>query len=434
MYDKDVLIKKLQDDWQNNLRWDGIKRPYSAEEVVKIKGSINIEYTLAKQGAEKFWNLLTKANKPISALGALTGNQAIQEIQAGLKAIYCSGWQVAGDNNSAGAMYPDQSLYPVDSVPKLVEKINNSLLRTDEIHWAKGDTSIDWMAPIIADAEAGFGGNLNAFELMKAMIKSGASAVHWEDQLSSAKKCGHMGGKVLVSTPEAINKLVAARLASDVMGTSTIIIARTDANAATLLTSNMDERDQKFLTGGRSSEGFYYVNNGLDQAIDRGLSYAPYADLLWCETAKPNLDEAKRFADAIHSEFPGKLLCYNCSPSFNWKENLDEKTMLTFREKLYEMGYKYQFITLAGWHNLNLGMFTLSKNYLKEGMLAYSNMQEKEFESEKDGFRSTKHQGFVGTGYFDAIQNTIMQGKTDTVAMKGSTEEEQFEEEVKNSH
>ena len=434
MYDKDVLIKKLQDDWQNNLRWDGIKRPYSAEEVVKIKGSINIEYTLAKQGAEKFWNLLTQTNKPISALGALTGNQAIQEIQAGLKAIYCSGWQVAGDNNSAGAMYPDQSLYPVDSVPKLVEKINNSLLRTDEIHWAKGDTSIDWMAPIIADAEAGFGGNLNAFELMKAMIKAGASAVHWEDQLSSAKKCGHMGGKVLVSTPEAINKLVAARLASDVMGTSTIIIARTDANAATLLTSNMDERDQKFLTGGRSSEGFYYVNNGLDQAIDRGLSYAPYADLLWCETAKPNLDEAKRFADAIHSEFPGKLLCYNCSPSFNWKENLDEKTMLTFREKLYEMGYKYQFITLAGWHNLNLGMFTLSKNYLKEGMLAYSNMQEKEFESEKDGFRSTKHQGFVGTGYFDAIQNTIMQGKTDTVAMKGSTEEEQFEEEVKNSH
>ena len=429
MYDKDLLIEKLKTDWKENQRWKGIKRPYSAEEVVNLKGSIDIKYTIAKLGAEKFWNLLMK-DEVVCALGALTGNQAVQEIQAGMKAIYCSGWQVAGDNNSAGAMYPDQSLYPVDSVPKLVEKINNSLLRTDEIHWAIGDNSIDWIAPIIADAEAGFGGNLNAFELMKAMIKAGASAVHWEDQLSSAKKCGHMGGKVLVSTQDAINKLVAARLAADVMGTSTLIIARTDANAATLLTSDMDERDQKFLIGNRSSEGFYHVKNGLDQAIDRGFSYAPYADLLWCETANPNLEEAKRFAEAIHSKFPEKLLCYNCSPSFNWKENLDKNTMLTFREKLYEMGYKYQFITLAGWHNLNLGMFTLSKNYLKEGMLAYSNMQEKEFESEKDGFRSTKHQGFVGTGYFDTVQNTIMQGKTDTVAMKGSTEEEQFKEKV----
>jgi len=418
-----ALIEK---DWNENPRWKGVKRPYSAREVVDLKGSMNIEHTLAKKGAEKFWKLLTETNKPISALGALTGNQAIQEVQAGMKAIYCSGWQVAGDNNSAGAMYPDQSLYPVDSVPKLVEKINNSLLRTDEIHWAEGNTEIDWMAPIIADAEAGFGGNLNAFELMKAMIKAGASAVHWEDQLSSAKKCGHMGGKVLVSTPEAINKLVSARLASDVMGASTIIIARTDANAANLITSNMDERDQKFISGERSSEGFYYVNNGIEQAIDRGLSYAPYADLLWCETAKPNLVEAKRFADAIHEKFPGKLLCYNCSPSFNWKENLDEETMRTFREQLYEMGYKYQFITLAGWHNLNLGMFTLSKNYLETGMLAYSNMQEKEFDNEKFGFRSAKHQGFVGTGYFDKVQNTIMQGKTDTVAMKGSTEEDQF--------
>ena len=433
MYDKSVMIEKIKKDWEENPRWNGIKRPYSAEEVIKLKGSIDIEYTLAKLGAEKFWNLLKK-DEVVCALGALTGNQAVQEVQVGMKAIYCSGWQVAGDNNSAGTMYPDQSLYPVDSVPKLVEKINNSLSRTDEIHWAKGDTSIDWMAPIIADAEAGFGGNLNAFELMKAMIKAGASAVHWEDQLSSAKKCGHMGGKVLVTTQDAINKLVAARLAADVMGTSTIVIARTDANAATLLTSDMDERDHKFLIGNRSSEGFYYVKNGLDQAIDRGLSYAPYADLLWCETAKPNLEEAKRFADAIHSKFPGKLLCYNCSPSFNWKENLDENTMLTFRERLFDMGYKYQFITLAGWHNLNLGMFTLSKNYLEKGMLAYSNMQEKEFESEKDGFRSTKHQGFVGTGYFDTIQITIMQGKTDTVAMKGSTEEEQFEEKVKDSH
>jgi len=426
MADKNTMKTIIEKDWNENPRWKGIKRPYSSDEVVNLKGSVNIEYTLAKNGANKFWNLLTTTNEPISALGALTGNQAIQEIQAGLKAIYCSGWQVAGDNNSAGAMYPDQSLYPVDSVPKLVEKINNALLRTDEIHWSEGNTDIDWIAPIIADAEAGFGGNLNAYELMKSMIKAGASAVHWEDQLSSAKKCGHMGGKVLVSTQEAINKLVAARLAADVMGTSTIIIARTDANAATLLTSDMDERDKKFLTGGRSSEGFYYVENGIDQAIDRGLSYAPYADLLWCETAKPSLEEAKKFADAIHAKYPGKLLCYNCSPSFNWKENLDEETMRTFREQLYEMGYKYQFITLAGWHNLNLGMFTLSKNYLETGMLAYSNMQEKEFESEKDGFRSTKHQGFVGTGYFDKVQNTITQGKNDTVAMKGSTEEDQF--------
>ena len=427
---KEVMKQKIEKDWAVNPRWEGIERPYSADEVVNLKGSVNIEYTLAKNGANKFWDMLTTTKNPISALGALTGNQAIQEVQAGMKAIYCSGWQVAGDNNSAGAMYPDQSLYPVDSVPKLVEKINNSLLRTDEIHWAEGNTDIDWMAPIIADAEAGFGGNLNAFELMKSMIKAGASAVHWEDQLSSAKKCGHMGGKVLVSTQEAVNKLVAARLAADVMETSTLIIARTDANAATLLTSDMDERDQKFLTGERSSEGFYYVNNGIDQAIDRGLSYAPYADLLWCETAKPNLEEAKKFADAIHAKYPGKLLCYNCSPSFNWKENLDKETMRTFREQLYAMGYKYQFITLAGWHNLNLGMFTLSRNYLENGMLAYSNMQEKEFENEKHGFRSAKHQGFVGTGYFDKVQNTITQGKNDTVAMKGSTEEEQFAEVV----
>ena len=425
---KEEQIKQLEKDWQENTRWDGIKRPYTAEEVVNLKGSANIEYTLAKNGAEKFWSLLNTSDKTVCALGALTGNQAIQEVQAGLKAIYCSGWQVAGDNNTAGAMYPDQSLYPVDSVPKLVEKINNSLLRTDEIHWAEGNTDIDWMAPIIADAEAGFGGNLNAFELMKAMIKAGASAVHWEDQLSSAKKCGHMGGKVLVSTQEAINKLVAARLASDVMGASTIIIARTDANAATLLTANMDERDQKFLTGERSSEGFYFVKNGIDQAIDRGLSYAPYADLLWCETAKPNLEEAKKFADAVHAKYPGKLLCYNCSPSFNWKENLDEETMKTFREQLFAMGYKYQFITLAGWHNLNLGMFTLSKHYLETGMLAYSNMQEKEFENEKFGLRCAKHQGFVGTGYFDKVQNTITQGKSTTTAMAGSTEEEQFED------
>ena len=425
MKDREQLIKQYEENWQNNSRWQGIQRPYSAEEVVNLKGSITVENTLAKLGAEKFWNLL-QGDSPISALGAVTGNQAIQEVQAGMKAIYCSGWQVAGDNNTAGAMYPDQSLYPVDSVPKLVEKINNSLLRTDEIHWADRKNDIDWMVPIIADAEAGFGGNLNAFELMKAMIAAGASSVHWEDQLSSAKKCGHMGGKVLVSTPEAISKLVAARLASDVMDVPTVIIARTDANAANLITNDIDLRDKKFLTGERSNEGFYYVNNGLDQAIDRGLSYAPYADMLWCETAKPNLEEARKFANAIHAKFPGKLLCYNCSPSFNWKENLDDETMRTFREQLFAMGYKYQFITLAGWHNLNLGMFTLSRNYLETGMLAYSKMQEKEFENEKYGLRCAKHQGFVGTGYFDKVQDTITQGKSATVAMRGSTEEEQF--------
>ena len=429
MNSKEKMEQELVKDWNENPRWNGTKRPYTAIEVVDLKGSVGIEYTLAKNGAEKFWNMLQE-DEPVCALGALTGNQAIQEVQAGMKAIYCSGWQVAGDNNSAGAMYPDQSLYPVDSVPKLVEKINNSLLRTDEIHWSEGKNDIDWMVPIIADAEAGFGGNLNAFELMKSMIKAGASAVHWEDQLSSAKKCGHLGGKVLVTTAEAVSKLVAARLASDVMGVPSIIIARTDANAANLLTNNIDDRDKKFITGQRSAEGFYYVKNGLDQAIDRGLSYAPYSDMLWCETAKPNLDEAREFANAIHAEYPGKLLSYNCSPSFNWKENLDDKTMRTFREQLFDMGYKYQFITLAGWHNLNLGMFTLSRNYLESGMLAYSNMQQKEFENEKHGFRSAKHQGFVGTGYFDKVQNTISQGKSATVAMKGSTEEEQFEKKV----
>jgi len=429
MYNKKDMVDKINKDWMENPRWKGIKRPYTAEEVVKLKGSNDIEYTLAKQGAEKFWNMLMN-DEVVCALGALTGNQAVQEVQAGMKAIYCSGWQVAADNNSIGTMYPDQSLYPVDSVPKLVEKINNSLLRTDEIHWAQGDNSIDWVVPIVADAEAGFGGNLNAFELMKSMIKAGASVVHWEDQLSSAKKCGHLGGKVLVPTVEAINKLVAARLAADVMGTSTLIIARTDANAANLLTVDIDSRDAGFVTGERSSEGFYYVKNGLDQAISRGLSYAPYSDMLWCETSKPNLDEAKEFADAIHAEYPGKLLSYNCSPSFNWKENLDDNTMREFRERLYDMGYKYQFITLAGWHNLNLGMFELSKDYLENGMFAYSNMQQKEFANEKHGFRSAKHQGFVGTGYFDKVQDTIMQGMSSTTAMAGSTEEEQFKEKV----
>ncbi len=426
---RQAQIKQLEKDWNENSRWEGIIRPYSAKEVINLRCSVNIEYTLAKKGAEQFWNLL-QSGEPVSALGAVTGNQAIQEVQAGLKAIYCSGWQVAGDNNTAGTMYPDQSLYPVDSVPKLVEKINNALIRTDEIHWQKGDDSIDWIVPIIADAEAGFGGNLNAFELMKHMVKAGASVVHYEDQLSSAKKCGHLGGKVLVTTLEAVNKLVAARLAADVMGASTFIIARTDANAANLITTNTDERDQKFLTGECSPEGFYYVNNGLDQAIDRGLSYAPYADLLWCETAKPNLDEARRFADSIHEKYPNQMLAYNCSPSFNWKENLDEGTMKSFREELYKMGYKYQFITLAGWHSMNMGMFELSKAYKEEGMWAYSQLQQKEFDNEQHGFRAAKHQAFVGTGYFDAIQNTITQGQASTTAMKGSTEEDQFVSEI----
>ena len=422
---KQDQIKKLEHDWQNDTRWDGIERPYTAEDVVNLRGSLNIEYTIAKTGSMKLWEML-KLDEPVTALGALTGNQAIQEVQAGLKAVYCSGWQVAGDNNSAGTMYPDQSLYPVDSVPKLVEKINNALIRTDEIYNVDGKNGVDWMAPIIADAEAGFGGNLNAFELMKHMIKAGASAVHWEDQLSSAKKCGHLGGKVLVPTSEAINKLVAARLAADVMGVSTIIIARTDANAANLLTSDIDMNDKSFVTGEKTDEGFYRVNNGIDQAISRGLAYAPYADMLWCETAKPNLAEAKKFADAILEQYPGKLLCYNCSPSFNWKENLDEETMKNFREELFAMGYKYQFITLAGWHSLNLGMFELSRAYKENGMFAYSQMQQKEFANEENGFRAAKHQAFVGTGYFDAVQNVITQGKASTTAMDDSTETEQF--------
>ncbi len=418
-------IDQLKKEWSTDLRWKDVKRPYTAEDVVNLRGSVQIEHTLARLGAQKFWHHLQN-DSYISALGAVTGNQAIQEVQAGLNAIYCSGWQVAGDNNSAGNMYPDQSLYPVDSVPQLVERINNALLRTDEIYWMNGDDSVDWLVPIIADAEAGFGGNLNAYELMRQMIAAGAAAVHYEDQLSSAKKCGHLGGKVLVPTKEAENKLIAARLAADVEGVSTFLIARTDANAASLLTNDIDERDHKFMKGSRSNEGFYYVENGLDQAIDRGLSYAPYADLIWCETSKPDLGEAREFAQAIHEKYPGQMLAYNCSPSFNWQANVDEKTMYRFREELAEMGYKYQFITLAGWHSLNNGMFELSKGYKEEGMVAYSRLQQREFANEADGFRAHKHQAFVGTGYFDAVQNTIMQGETSTAAMEGSTESDQF--------
>ncbi len=418
-------IDALNKEWKENSRWDGITRPYSAEDVVNLRPSIEIEYSLARHGATRLWDMLQK-NEPVTALGCLTGNQAVQAVQAGLKAIYCSGWQVAGDNNSAGQMYPDQSLYPVDSVPKLVDSINNALQRTDEIHSMNKDKSIDWFAPIIADAEAGFGGNLNAFELMKHMIRAGAAAVHFEDQLASAKKCGHMGGKVLVTTADAINKLVAARLAADICNIPTLIIARTDANGANLITSDFDENDKSFLTGERSSEGFYYVKQGLEQAISRGLAYAPYTDMIWCETAKPNLNEAREFANAIHQKYPGKLLCYNCSPSFNWQSNLNEKELMSFREELFAMGYKYQFVTLAGWHSLNLSMFEIAKGYKKEGMFAYSQMQQREMQQEQFGFRATKHQAFVGTGYFDAVQNVIMQGQSATTALKGSTEDDQF--------
>ncbi len=422
---RDKQIEALETEWAESPRWKGVQRDYSAEDVVRLRGSVLIEHTLARVGAEKLWRLVNQ-DQPVCALGALTGNQAIQEIQAGLKAIYCSGWQVAGDGNSAGQMYPDQSLYPVDSVPKMIERINNAFLRTDEIHALNGDDSIDWIAPIVADAEAGFGGNLNAFELMKHMIRAGAAGVHFEDQLSSAKKCGHMGGKVLVPTKEAVSKLSAARLAADVSGVPTVLLARTDADAANLITSNIDERDQPFITGERTSEGFFHTNPGLDQAIARGLAYAPYADMLWCETSKPDLGQAKRFADAIHAEFPDQLLAYICSPSFNWKANLDDKTMRNFREELGKMGYKFQFITLAGWHALNSSMFNLSRAYKAEGMYAYSKLQEQEFADEAQGFRAAKHQSFVGAGYFDAVQNTIMAGQSSTTALDGSTEEEQF--------
>ena len=418
-------VKQLEKEWAENPRWKGVERGYTAEDVVKLRGTVQIEHTLARRGSVKLWDLVNQ-EEPCCALGALTGNQAIQEIQAGLKAIYCSGWQVAGDGNSAGEMYPDQSLYPVDSVPKMVERINNAFIRTDEIHSLNGDESIDWFAPIVADAEAGFGGNLNAFELMKNLIRAGASGVHFEDQLSSAKKCGHMGGKVLVPTHEAVNKLNAARLAADVMGVPTVLLARTDADAANLITSDSDERDHEFVTGERTPEGFYRTRPGMDQAIARGLAYAPYADMIWCETSKPDLEQARIFADAIHAKYPDQLLAYNCSPSFNWQANLDDETMKTFREELGKMGYKFQFITLAGWHALNSSMFRLSRAYKAEGMYAYSLLQQREFADEQHGFRAAKHQSFVGAGYFDAVQNTIMHGMSSTTALDGSTEEEQF--------
>jgi len=406
-------------------RWQGIERPYSKADVDRLRGSVRIEFSLARLGAEKFWSLLQR-EPVVAGLGCVTGNQAVQSVQAGLKSIYCSGWQVAGDGNTAGEMYPDQSLYPVDSVPKMVERINNALLRTDQIHHLAGKSDVDWMVPIIADAEAGFGGNLNAFELTKALIRAGAAGVHFEDQLSSAKKCGHLGGKVLVSTGEAVNKLVAARLAADVLDVPTFIISRTDADAADLLLSDHDPRDAAFLTGERSSEGFFHVRAGMDQAIARGLAYAPYSDLIWCETSKPDLEQARRFADAIHARFPGKLLAYNCSPSFNWQAKLAAPAMKSWREDLAAMGYRFQFITLAGWHALNLSMFELASAYRADGMLGYSHLQQREFTQEAAGYRGAKHQAFVGTGYFDAVQTVISGGDHSTGAMAGSTETEQF--------
>lgn len=416
--------EQLTAEWNNNTRWTGIKRPYSAEDVLKLRSKVEIQYTLAKLGSEKLWKRLTSQSY-VAGLGALTGNQAVQEVAAGLEAIYLSGWQVAADANIAGQMYPDQSLYPANSVPEVIKRINNALLRCEQIDSVGGDNTKDWMQPIVADAEAGFGGNLNAFELMKMMIEAGAAGVHYEDQLSSAKKCGHLGGKVLVPTQEAIGKLVAARLAADVCGVPTILIARTDAEAANLITSDIDERDREFITGKKTTEGFYYVKNGVDQCISRGLSYAPYADLLWMETSKPDLAVAKQFAEAIHKVYPGKMLAYNCSPSFNWAKYLSVAEMETFREELAKLGYKFQFITLAGFHALNTSMFELSKAYKAKGMAGFSELQQREFGLQEDGFRAVKHQSFVGTGYFDYVQNTVQSGAS-TVAMKESTETEQF--------
>jgi isocitrate lyase len=422
---KSELIKALEADWTKNVRWEGITRPYTAADVLRLRGTVTITHTLAQLGAEKLYRKLT-TQPVVSALGALTGNQAIQEVTAGLEAIYLSGWQVAADANLAGHMFPDQSLYPANSVPAVVKRINHALLRADQIQSVDGNGDIDWLVPIVADAEAGFGGNLNAFELMKDMIEAGAAGVHFEDQLSSAKKCGHLGGKVLVPTQEAINKLVAARLAADVAGVSTLIIARTDADAANLLTSDVDERDREFITGERTPEGFFFVNCGIEQAISRGLSYTPYADLIWMETSKPDLNEAKAFAAAIHKEYPGKMLAYNCSPSFNWASKLSQEEMSTFRESLAELGFKFQFITLAGFHALNTSMFELSLAYKESGMAGYSRLQQKEFELQKKGFKAVKHQSFVGTGYYDDVQNVITSGTSSTVALKDSTETAQF--------
>jgi len=423
-------VQRLQKDWAENPRWKAVRRSYSAEDVVQLRGSVAIEHTLARRGAERLWAALHE--KPfVAALGALTGNQAMQQVRAGLQSIYLSGWQVAADANTAEAMYPDQSLYPVDSVPGVVRAINNALARCDQIQWMEGKQPdapdyIDYFAPIVADAEAGFGGVLNAFELMKAMIEAGAAGVHFEDQLASVKKCGHMGGKVLVPTREAVEKLAAARLAADVMGVPTILVARTDAEAADLLTSDVDPNDKPFLTGERTVEGFYRTRPGLQQAVSRGLAYAPHADLVWCETGKPDLAYARAFAEALHRQFPGKMLAYNCSPSFNWKKNLDDTTIAKFQRELAAMGYKYQFITLAGFHSLNYSMFHLAHGYARNHMSAFVELQEAEFAAAERGFTAVKHQREVGTGYFDAVTQAIQQGQSSTTALHGSTEDEQF--------
>lgn len=406
-------------------RFAGIERPYLPQQVEKLRGSLRVEHTLARRGSQRLWRDL-QSTEPVRALGAVTGNQAVQQVRAGLNAVYCSGWQVAADANLSGNMYPDQSLYPVNSVPQLVKKLNQALQRADQIEVAEGSPQRDWFAPIVADAEAGFGGPLNAFELMKSMIEAGAAGVHFEDQLSSEKKCGHLGGKVLVPTNQFIRTLISARLAADVLDVPSVLIARTDANAAGLLTSDIDERDRAFCTGERTPEGFFLVKAGLDQAIARALSYAPYADLVWCETSHPDLDEAKKFAEAVHTQFPGKLLAYNCSPSFNWKSNLDDHTIAVFQRELAAMGYKFQFVTLAGFHSLNHGMFELARGYQHSGMTAYAKLQEQEFASEAAGYTATKHQREVGTGYFDAVTKVISGGESSTLAYQGSTEAEQF--------
>nr|WP_133058592.1 isocitrate lyase [Halalkalibacter urbisdiaboli] len=419
-------VEKLQEQWGLDSRWAGITRPYSAEEVVRLRGSLQIEHTLARRGSEKLWKMLI--NEPfVNALGALTGGQAVQQVKAGLKAIYLSGWQVAADANLAGHMYPDQSLYPANSVPQVVKRINNSLSRADQIQHMEGEGDVDYFAPIVADAEAGFGGQLNVFELMKAMIEAGASGVHFEDQLASEKKCGHLGGKVLIPTQTAIRNLVSARLAADVSGVPTVLIARTDADAADLITSDIDPVDAPFITGERTTEGFYRTKAGIDQAIARGLAYAPYADLIWCETSKPSLEEAKRFAEAIHAKFPGKLLAYNCSPSFNWEANLDKETIETYQVELGKMEYKFQFVTLAGFHALNYSMFELARGYKTRGMGAYSELQQAEFAAEENGYTATRHQREVGTGYFDEVAQVVSGGTSSTTALKGSTEEAQFQ-------
>lgn len=429
MTKQELKIQNLEKDWAENPRWKGIERPYTAEDVLKLRGSYTIEYTVATEMAKTLWQKLN--SQPfVAGLGALTGNQAVQEVDAGLEAIYLSGWQVAADANLSGEMYPDQSLYPANSVPSVVKRINNALLRADQIQSVNCVDEVNrknYLVPIVADAEAGFGGNLNAFELMKQMIEAGAAGVHFEDQLSSAKKCGHLGGKVLVPTQEAINKLVAARLSSDVCGVPTVLVARTDADAADLLTSDIDERDHEFIIPGeRTSEGFYKVNNGVGQGIARGLAYAPYADLIWMETSNPDLEYARKFAEGIHAKFPGKMLAYNCSPSFNWAAKLSVAEMETFSEELAAMGYKFQFITLAGFHALNTSMFELASAYRERGMAGYSELQEREFALQAKGFRAVKHQSFVGTGYFDTVQTVVTSGKVSTTALAGSTEEEQF--------